>query len=102
MSNFIAIHLVSKIEKIVKQKEGVLKHSGFYYFNDPILDSRNGIVNRVNRWAPYLKEKVLPASWYSLKGSTLVQIFKRLKDNEFYIYKEVDGKDCKVRLKKNV
>lgn len=101
MMNFIAIHLVSKIEKTLKQKEGVLKHDGFYYFNEPIKDGTR-VVNRVNRWAPYIKEQVLPASWYSLKGSILVQIFKRMKDNEFYIYKEIDGKDCKVRLKKNV
>ncbi len=101
MMNFIAIHLVHKIESEVKKKQGILKHDGFYYFNDPIKDGKR-MVNRVNRWAPYRKDEILPCSWYTLRGGTLMSIFNNLKNNEFYIYKKVEGKDCKVRLKKDV
>ena len=101
MMNFLSVHLVHKIEETVKKKQSVLKHEGFYYFDEPIKDGKK-VINRINRWCPYIKEQVLPASWYSLSGKTLAQIFKKLKNNEFYIYKEIDGKDCKVRLKKNV
>lgn len=102
MSSFIAIHIISNIEKIIKQKERTLKHNGFYYFDIPIRDTDKKLVNRVNRWCPYIKGDVLPVSWYLLNGGTLLKIFTKLKNNEFYIYKKIDGKDSKVRIKNEV
>jgi hypothetical protein len=97
--NFISIHLVNKIKELVKKKQAELKHEGFYYFDKPIKDGKK-IINRVNIFAPYHKEQILPASWYSLDGSALLDIFLKLRDNQFYIYKRINGKDYKVRLKK--
>lgn len=96
--NFISLHLVKKIEKLISDKQLSLKHEGFYYFDQPISDGRR-IINRVNKFAPYIKEEILPVSWYSLKGDTLMRIFFLIKNNQFYIYKKIKGKDYKVRLK---
>lgn len=96
--NFISIHLVHKIEELVKKKQAELKHEGFYYFDEPIKDGKK-FINRVNRFAPYHKEQILPASWYSLDGSALLDMFLKLKSNQFYVYNRIDDKDYKVRLK---
>ena len=39
-----------------------------------------------------MSEEILPDSWYTLQGSTLVEILDKIKNNKFYIYKKVNGK----------
>ncbi len=97
--NFIKTHLIKKIEEQVKVKQSVLKHDHFYYFDKPILDGKR-FIDRVNRFNPYQKNEVLPLSYYSLNGMTLISIFKQLKDNNFFIYKNIEGKSYKTRIKK--
>lgn len=96
--NFISIHLVHSIEKILKEKQGQLKHDGLYYFDVPIIND-DGVINRLSRWTPYKKGSESSCSWYSLKGGTLIKILNKLKNNEFYIYKKIENRDCKIRLK---
>jgi hypothetical protein len=98
MSNFIARHIISKIESEIKKKQSILKHESFYYFDIPVS---NGVkkINRFNRWNPYMTEEILPYSWYTLQGGTLVEILDKIKNNKFYIYKKVNGKDCKTRIR---
>lgn len=99
--NFILKHLIEKIYEEIKKKQTILKHDHFYYFDEPIKDGKRQI-DRVNRWNPYVKNEVLPTSWYSLKGGSLVDAYKKLKNNDFYIYKNLDdGKSYKTRIKKN-
>jgi len=99
--NFILKHLIEKIYEEIKKKQAILKHDHFYYFDEPIKDGKRQI-DRVNRWNPYIKNEVLPTSWYSLKGGSLVDAYKKLKNNDFYIYKNLDdGKSYKTRIKKN-
>ena len=97
--NFISKHLIEKIYEEVKKKQAVLKHEHFYYFDDPVMD-KNRKIDRLNRWNPYIKNEVLPSSWYSIEGKTLMEVFQKLKDNEFYIYKDLEGKSHKMRIKK--
>ncbi len=98
--NFIKTHLIAKIEEQVKHKQAVLKHNHFYYFDKPIIEDKK-IFDRINRFNPYRKNEILPSSYYSLKGATLVEIFKQLKSNDFFIYKNIDGKSYKTRIKKD-
>ena len=104
--SFITIHLVAKVKELIQSRQTSLRHKGFFYFNEPIViktkDKRNPIIiNRVNSDNPYEKEQILPLSFYYLGGAGLYEIYKRLKENDFFIYKKLeDGKDYKVRLKK--
>lgn len=98
MSNFITRHIISKIESEIKKKQAILKHESFYYFDTPINNGKKSI-NRFNRWNPYMKEEILPSSWYSLDGKVLIEILDKIKNNKFYIYKNINGKDCKTRIR---
>ena len=101
MITFIERHLIERINEQLKQKQAVLKHEHFYWFDEPIKDKRR-VIDRVNRYNPYIKDQILPASWYSFDGSTLREIYFKLKSNDFYIYKKLgDGKSYKTRIKKN-
>jgi len=97
---FIERHLIQKINDQIKQKQSVLKHEHFYWFDEPIKHNKK-VIDRINRWNPYYKDEILPSSWYSFSGSVLREIFFKLKNNDFYIYKKLDdGKSYKTRIKK--
>lgn len=99
MANFITLHLVGKILEIVRDKQRSLKHDdGFLYFNE-VIDAGIVRINRINSYFPYGKEQIVPTSLNTLKGDALMDIYNKLNCNEFYIYKKIDGRDCKVRLK---
>ena len=96
--NFITKHLVSRIQEEVKTKEKILKHDGFLMLDEPVQDTK--LINRLNRYSPYPKEELIPISWYFLKGKTILEIYSKVKRNEFFIYKLLDGKNHKMRIKK--
>jgi hypothetical protein len=97
--NFITSHLIEKINEQIKQKQATLKHDHFYYFDEPIKDKKR-VIDRVNRWNPFVKNEVLPSTWYDMDGTALHELYSKLKNNEFYIYKNLDGKSHKMRIKK--
>jgi hypothetical protein len=96
--NFITKHTIGKIFDMVRDRQMILKYDGFLYFNDPVK-SNGKVINRINLSFAYEKEQVLPVSLYHLQGSALMEIYQRLKLNEFFVYKRVDGRDYKIRLK---
>lgn len=97
--NFITRHLIEKIGEELKRKQATLKHDHFYYFDEPIKDKKKTI-DRVNRWNPFVKDEILPTTWYALEGSSLRELYMKLKYNQFYIYKKLDdGKSYKTRIK---
>jgi hypothetical protein len=98
MISFIEKHLITAITNQVKEKYKILKFSGFLYFDETIPDGKKEI-NRVNESNPFPKEEVLPLSWYFIRPATLAKIYLKLKFNQFYIYKEIDGKSHKMRIK---
>jgi len=98
MISFIEKHLITSITQQVKEKQKILKFNGFLYFDETISDGKKEI-NRVNESSPYPKEEVLPLSWYFIRPASLAKIYLRLKLNQFYIYKEIDGKSHKMRIK---
>lgn len=101
--SFIKKHLLEKIKKYVNGKQDSVNFSGFFYFDNPIIDIKTGnrkiIINRVNRDSIYEKEEIIPLIKNQLNGSTLVDIFFRVKNDEFFFYKKVNGKDHRVRFK---
>ncbi len=97
--NFITRHLIERINEQIRQKQATLKHDHFYYFDEPIKDKKK-VIDRVNRWNPFYKNEILPSTWYAMDGKALHELYSKLKNNEFYIYKNLDGKSHKMRIKK--
>ena len=86
--------------KEIKQKQIDLNHDQFFWLDQPIDDGKR-IINRVNM-NPYCKDEILPASWYMLKGKTLIEIYHKIKNNNFFIYKYTeDGKSNKIMINEN-
>lgn len=101
MKNFITKHIIELIEKEIDKKRKLTSITNFFYFNEPILNG-NIKINRVSRFNPFVEEDVLPFDWYKLSGSTLIQIYDKIKHNDFFFYKLIDGKSYKAKLKKHV
>ena len=98
--NFITKHIITKIGDLVVQKQRILKCDGFFYFDSDIKDPRI-IINRINRWNVFPKQEILPISWYMLDALTLLKIFNKINNNKFYVYKNIDKIDYRVRIKKD-
>ncbi len=97
--SFITRHLIKKINEQINQKQATLKHDHFYYFDEPIKD-KNGLIDRVNKFNPFYKNQILPTTWYQINGTSLHELYSKLKSNKFYIYKKLeDGKSYKTRIK---
>jgi len=105
MSNsFITRHLIKKIEDLVKEKKMILKSDTYLYFNEPIADKYSNSyirkLDRINTSGIYNIGYGYVTSYYILRGKSLLLIYDKLKNNEFFSYKKIDGKDHKVRIKK--
>lgn len=100
-NNFITKHLVKKIQNEIDDKMKVTKACNFYYFNEPIKDG-NRLINRVSRFNAFEKEAIIGIGWHGLSGQSLIEIYDKVKNNDFFFYKLVDGRSYKARLKKNV
>lgn len=96
--DFIRTHLITKIKDSIKEKQKILKFDGFFYLDEPLGDT-NKTINRLNQHALYPKEEVLPLNWYKIQGQNLLEIYSQLKDNKVYIYKLIEGKSHKMRIK---
>jgi hypothetical protein len=96
--DFIRTHLISKIKDSIKEKQKILKFDGFFFLDSHIEDNKKTI-NRLNQYCIYPKEELIPLNWYQLKGTSLLDIYSQLKENNVYIYKMLDGKSHKMRIK---
>ena len=96
--NFISRHIISSISKMIMEKQKILNHDGFYYF-DKAVTNDNYIIDRVNKWNPYKKEDILPVSWYSIRPKVLVEIYFIFKFNRVYVFRKNGDKVYKVRTK---
>ncbi len=102
--SFIKKHLLEKIKEKVNRKQDSINFSGFFYFDSPVVDTKTNnnrqiVINRVNRDFIYEKEEIIPLIKNQLNGSTLVNIFFKIKNDEFFFYKKVNGKDHRIRFK---
>lgn len=102
--SFIKKHLLEIIKKSIDRKQDSINFNGFFYFDNPVIgtkinNNRKIIINRVNRDSIYEKEEIIPLIKNQLNGSTLVNIFFKVKSDEFFFYKKVNGKDHRIRFK---
>jgi hypothetical protein len=98
MPDFLRPHLIQKIKEQVREKERILKVDGFIFLDNPINDGKK-VINRLNKFNLYPKEEVLPLSWYITNGESLIKIYKEIKENKFYVYKIINGRSHKMRIK---
>lgn len=96
--NFISRHLINKIEQLIIEKQTILNHKGFIYLDSPLIQGKK-IINRLNCKNCYLKNEILPESYYSLDGQSLLSIYNTLKTNKVFIYREINGQYYKTRIK---
>lgn len=99
MSTFIKNHLVEKIKSQVKIKQTFLGYDGFLYF-DKKIDEDKIIIDRINDVYVYQEDYIMPLVWNTVKPQSLIKIYSELKDNNFYIYKSINSKFHKLRIKK--
>lgn len=96
--NFIRGHLIIDIkERIVNLKKS-LKFTNFVYFDEPVRCGEY-LVDRINEHYPFYRENYVCAEWKDIKGHALVEMQKRLRDNRFFVYRNIDGKSYKIRKK---
>jgi len=95
--NFIRIHLTSQILKNYNENCKRFSHNGFFYFNDSV-----GIINRIGKGFLYNREEVINLDWRKIRDEELLEVYKKMKNKEFFFFKELDGKFYKTRPKKNV
>lgn len=104
MYNFITKHIIDSIERSIKEKKSILNlNQGFCYLDEPIKTriNRDISINRVDKYA-YAEGEVMPISWYIIKESDLLKIYKALKENKFFVNREIGGVVYKSRLKKEI
>lgn len=104
MHSFITRHIIDSIEELIYDKKAILNQKqGFCYLDEPIKTriNRNITINRVDKYA-YAEGETLPISWYILNGGDLLKIYRALKDNKFFVNREIDGVIYKSRLKKQI
>jgi hypothetical protein len=117
MSDFISIHIVKEIEKLVNHKRSVIGiDDGWFWFDEVIKSEPNSrqynlfykSLNRVKISSNhksinvYPTGEVLPVTWVNVKKKDLLTILDIIKNNKFFTYKRIDGKDLKVRLKNKI
>jgi hypothetical protein len=104
MSNFITKHVISKIEEMVREKTTILKTDTDLYFNEVIIDKTDhGFIrkiDRINSRGVFNLGYGYPIGYGLLKIPKLLEIYDKLKNNEFFTYKKIEGKDHKIRIKK--
>lgn len=96
--NFIRGHLIIQIKESIKALKASMRFTNFVCFETPV---KNGeyFIDRINEHYPFYVENYACAEWKDIKGEALVEIHSLLKQNKFYVYKKIDGKNYKIRKK---
>jgi hypothetical protein len=97
--SFIRSHLLKKIDKEVNNKQDSINLNSFFYF-DKSVNNNEEIIDRIDRYSIYGKEKERPLLKSRVSGKALLDIFLRIKNNDFFFYKKVNGKYHRIRFKK--
>lgn len=96
--NFITNHLIGKIKAKIRISQEKLKCDNFIYL-DEVITSNTNKIDRVNAQYPFKKDVILGYNWYNLDAQALLKIYSLLKENKFYVNKQIEGKFYKIRLK---
>lgn len=100
MMSFITEHIISLIKKEILKRKDItgLNVYHFFYFNEVLIDGDKKI-NRVSLNNPHESEKIIPLEWWEISPKTVLTIYDKIKSNDFYFYKVIDGKSYKARIK---
>lgn len=98
--NFIKSKIIKKLEKEIKKRQVSYSHIGFFYLNNPILFKELNI-NRLNDYYVYEHDKILPKKFSVLSGDLLLKILKSILNEEFHLFKIINGKKYKIKMKKD-
>lgn len=96
MISFLTTHVISQIDKLLRNIYSSNNYTGFIWFTKPIIED-NIIINRINLQSPFRLEEVMPTSWYAIKPKTIMEIYKRLKNNEVYIKVKMGSYYIKIK-----
>jgi hypothetical protein len=97
MTNFLTEHTIGRIVKEIIDLNVESGNKNFLFFDEPIIED-DYIIDRINTHSPYQLEEILPLSWYSLKGTTLIKIHKKLKERKVYVPKNINGTTYKIKI----
>lgn len=97
MRNFLTEHIINRIKKEVIDLNVEAQNKSFLFFDENIIESKY-IINRINTEHVYQFEEVLPISFYSLKGTTLTKIHKKLKERKVYVPININGIIYKTKI----
>lgn len=97
MTNFLTEHTIGRIIKEIIDLNIKSKNNNFLFFDEPIIEG-NYKIDRINTHSPYQLEEILPISWYSLKGTTLIKIHQKLKERKVYVPKNINGTTYKIKI----
>ena len=95
----IKAHLISRLMSLVSDKRKSLKVENWFYFEDKI-DFFSASIDRINKDGLYLKDGLLPIGWSSIKGSTILEVYNHVLNNNFYFYIKSGDRFFKSRVKK--
>ena len=88
--DIIKRYLIAGIQEEIAE---IIKLHGvnFIYFNRPVVDSKFGKIDRVNKWAPFRQDEMHPVGYSLLCGKTLLEMWKKIKKNKLYYYHFKNG-----------
>lgn len=92
--NYIRLHLISQILKNYNENCKRFSHDGFFYFNDKV-----GNIDRLGKGFLYNEEEILNLDWRKIKDKELLIILKKIKNKEFYFYKQIEDRFYKTKPK---
>jgi hypothetical protein len=96
--SFIKSHLLKRIKGDIIRKQDSVNFNGTFYFDKPVIHNKKPI-NRINRECAYLEGNIMPILNNKLNAIALIDVFFKIKNDEFFFYKKVDGKEHRIRFK---
>jgi hypothetical protein len=92
--------VINKIKKSLSEKSKILQRTDGFIYLDSNLKSGKNKINRLTEINTFEDGHYLPTRYDELKGYALLELYGRIENNEFFIYRRIDGRDFKVRIKK--
>lgn len=107
-TNFINQHIINKIKNQLNIIDVEFGYSGFCWFDEPVIHvnyrSMTKIINRIiiphKDIYLYSQGDYTPIKCESVRGDTLLEIYNKLNNFEFFIYRSHNGICVKSKIKK--
>ena len=87
MIDFLMVHLIRKVRERARRICNGENYSGFIWLEKKVTDGQY-VIDRIDERNAFGHDQIMPISWYALKPSTILKIYKNIKQNEVYITKK--------------